>query len=143
MIKDEKCWGKYNLILKKVTNIINKEFDSEPLLIKKHLRAEKEINTKEGFKGIYIPVKLIDSVYRKDKNYYSQVFSEIYNFIVIEKKMSNFKDRYLCWWLLQWIFWWRIIDKSDNSNEESSDEKIQLKKIKYINLFLGKIRKIW
>ena len=72
--------------MKKVTNIIKKEFDSEPLLIKKHLRAEKEINTKEGFKGIYIPVKLIDSVYRKDKNYYSQVFSEIYNFIVIEKR---------------------------------------------------------
>ena len=34
----------------------------------------------------------IDSVYRKDKNYYPQVFLEKYNFVVIEKKMSNLND---------------------------------------------------
>ena len=35
---------------------------------------------------------LIDSVYRKDKNYYPQVILEKHNFIVIEKKMSNIND---------------------------------------------------
>ena len=31
---------------------------------------------------------------------------------------------------------------SDDSDEENSNEKIQMKKIKYINSFLGKIGKI-
>ena len=35
---------------------------------------------------------LIDSVYRKDKNYYPQVILEKHNFIVIEKNMSNIND---------------------------------------------------
>ena len=34
-------------------------------------------------------------------------------------------------------------ENSDDSDEEISDEKILIKKIKYINLFLEKIRKIW
>ena len=33
---------------------------------------------------------MIDSVYKKDKNYYPQVFLERCDVIFIEKKMSNF-----------------------------------------------------
>ena len=71
------------------------------------------------------------------------MFSEIYNFIVIEKKRRLVlkTDIYVDTFYNEYSDE-EYYDKSDNSNEESSDEKIQLKKIKYINLFLGKIRKI-
>ena len=41
-----------------------------------------KINAKESPQCIYISVMLIDSVYRKDKNYYLQVFLEKYKYIV-------------------------------------------------------------
>ena len=48
------------------------------------------MNTKESFQCFYIRVILIDSVYRKDKNYYPNVFLEkcIYNFL--KKNLRNF-----------------------------------------------------
>ena len=58
---------------------------------KKYLKAKK-INTNEGFQCFYTQVILIDSVYRKDKNYSLQVFLEKCNFIVIERKICNFND---------------------------------------------------
>ena len=58
---------------------------------KKYLKAKK-INTNEGFQCFYTQVILIDSVYRKDKNYSPQVFLGKCNFIVIEKKICNFND---------------------------------------------------
>ena len=42
----------------------------------KKKKKKKKINTKESFQCFYIPVILIDSVYRKDENYYPQVFLE-------------------------------------------------------------------
>ena len=68
-IEDEKFIETYHEIWENVSNKIRKEFDSEPLLNKNFLKLKKKINTKEGFKCIYIPVILIDSVYRKEKNY--------------------------------------------------------------------------
>ena len=49
-------------------------------------RFQKKINMKEGFQCVCLPVILINSVYRKDKNYYSQVFLENYNFIITKKR---------------------------------------------------------
>ena len=71
------------------------------------------------------------------------MFSEIYNFIVIEKKRRLVlkTDIYVDTFYNEYSDE-EYYDKSDNFHEESSDEKIQVKKIKYINLFLGKIRKI-
>ena len=40
----------------------------------KYLEFSKKFNTKESFQCFYIPVILIDSVYRKDENYYPKAF---------------------------------------------------------------------
>ena len=75
--------------MSKVTNTIKKGFDSKPVSNEKYLRTkiksyEVKIGTKfhrdkiqnEGFQCLCISVKLIDSVCRIGKNYYSQVFLE-------------------------------------------------------------------
>ena len=87
LIKDEKLLEKYNEIWKKVSNIIKKEFDSKPVRNEKYIKPKiksynGKINTnfhnnkipKEGSQCICLSVILIDSVYKKDKNYYLQVF---------------------------------------------------------------------
>ena len=60
---------------------------------------------------------LIDLVYIKDKNYYPQVFLEKYKH-VFRKKRSYF-----------------VTDDIEIYSDDS-DEKTQMKTIKYINLFL-------
>ena len=62
------------VILEKVWNIIKNKFNSELTYCKKYLKAKKKRNRKEGFQCLYAPVILIDSIYRKDENYYSKVF---------------------------------------------------------------------
>ena len=79
---------------------IKKEFDSEPVSDEKYLRTKiksynGKINTnfrnntikKEGSQCVCLSVKLIDSVYRKDKTYYTQVFLEECKYVVKETKM--------------------------------------------------------
>ena len=53
-------------------------------------KAEKKFSTKESFQCLFIPVILIDSVYRKDENYYPKVFLEkfIHNFVW--RNITNF-----------------------------------------------------
>ena len=54
------------------------------------------LKTKGGSQYFYTPVILIDSVYRKDKNYYSKVFLEKYYFIEdIEIYCSNSDEEYI------------------------------------------------
>ena len=74
---------------------------------------------------------MIDSVYRKDKNYYPQVLLEEWKYVVKGKKTSKF-----------------IIDNieisSDDSDkevsdEENSDEEFPMKKIKYRIFFVKNI----
>ena len=55
-------------IWEKVSNKVTKKAEKK--------KKKKKINTKEIFQCFYIPVILIDSVYRKDENYYPQVFLE-------------------------------------------------------------------
>ena len=45
---------------------------------------------KEGSQCICLSLVLIDSVYRKDKNYYPQAFLEECKYVVKEEKMSKF-----------------------------------------------------
>ena len=63
---------------------------------------------KEGSQYIFLSVKWIDSFYRKDKNYYPEVFLEECKYVFKEKKASRF-----------------IIDNieisSNDSGEENSD----------------------
>ena len=73
--------------------------------------------TREGSQFIYISVIFIDSVYIKNKNYYLQVFLEKYKYVSRETDVEIY---------------------SDDSDEENSNEKIQMKKIKYINSLFQK-----
>ena len=85
-----RIFEKHNETLKKVSNSIKKEFNSEPLFNKKYIQNVKKIKTKEGYQCIYTPVILIESIHRKDRNYYPQVFLEKHNYVVMENKMSSF-----------------------------------------------------
>ena len=118
-IKDEKLLEKYNEIWKKVSNIIKKEFESNPACNEKYIKTKKRsdnenVNTnlhnnkmpKEGSQCICLSVILFDSVSNKVKTIYPQVFLEECQYVVKEKKRSSSLD----------------------------DEKIVKKKIKY-NLF--------
>ena len=56
---------------------------------------KKKVNTKWGFQYLYAPVILIDSIYRKDENYYPKVFLEKYYFVEdIEIYFSNSNEEY-------------------------------------------------
>ena len=72
------------IISEKVSNIIKKEFNSE-LVYKKNQKKTKKKNLKVEKnslnKAFYISVIVIDSVYRKDENYYLKMFLEKYNSI--------------------------------------------------------------
>ena len=74
---------------KNVCNIIKKESDSKSVYNEKYIKTKiksynGKINAnfdnnkipKEGSQCICLSVILIDSVYKKDKNYYPQVFLE-------------------------------------------------------------------
>ena len=62
-------------VLEKVRNIIKKANLIVNLnIIKNIYELKKKINAKGGFQCLYAPVILIDSIYRKDENYYSKVF---------------------------------------------------------------------
>ena len=125
-------------IWEKVSNIIEKEFNSELVYNKKYLKAKK-INTKERFHWVYAQVILIDSVYRKDENYYPKVFLEKYNLITTEEKMSIFNDNVK---IYSNDSDEEYSDDSGDSDEEKSDRKIRMTKIRCINLFNKNTRKI-
>ena len=89
-LKDEKFLEKF--FRKK--NLLE-EFDSEPVYNGKYLKTKiksynGKVNTsfdnskipKEGSQCIYVSVILTYSVYRKDKNYYPQVFLEECKYVI-------------------------------------------------------------
>ena len=118
--------------MKKVKNILKREFDSEPVYHEKYLKAKiksyyGKINTnvqnnnilKEGTQCICLSVILNDYVFKADSIYYIQAFLEDCKYVVKEKTMQK-----------------HIIDEvqisfdSDienlvekNSNEEKSDKE--------------------
>ena len=123
LIKDEKLLEKYNEICKNVSKIINKEFDCKSVYNEKYIKTKikyynGKINTnfhnnkipKEGSQCICPSVILIDSVYKKDKNYYSQVFLQECKDVVKEKKNSKFITD-------------NIEISSDDSDKENSAEE--------------------
>ena len=90
--------------------ISSKKINSNLVYNKKYLK----INTKESFQCFYAPVILIDSIYRKDENYYLKVLLE----------NNNFND---C-----------IGIYSDDKYSDDTNEKIKMNKIKCIDLYLEK-----
>ena len=65
---------------------------------KQKTKTKKQTNKKNvegGFQYLHAPVILIDSIYRKDENYYPKVFLEKYYFIEdIEIYCSNSDEEY-------------------------------------------------
>ena len=140
LIKNDELLEKYIEIWNKVSKVIEKGFDSEPVYNDKYLKTkikscEGKINTnfhddkvpKEGSQYTSLTVILIDSVFRTGKNYYPQVFLKKCKYVVKEKKLSKYvvEDIEIC------------SDESDkedseeeNFDEENSNEKIMMKKIK-------------
>ena len=114
--------------LEKVSNIIKKEIDSEPVYNEKCYNGKNSMNfhnnkiTKEGFQCICLSVILTDSVYRKDKSYYPQVLLEectccCYRKVILILFQTTYK-------FLLMILTEKILMK-----------KTLMKKIKYRNLF--------
>ena len=117
----EKC----NEIWKGVSNITEKEFDSNPVYNKKYIKTKVKsykgkINTnfhnneisKEGSEFICESVILLDSVYKKDKNYYPRVLLEECKYVVKERKKS-----------IKRFINDNIEISSDDSDKENSDEE--------------------
>ena len=104
LIKDDELFKKYNKIWRKVKNIIDKEFDKDPVYNKKYLKPKiksynRKINTdfhnnkipREGSQCIFLSVILIDSVFRTSNNYYPQMFLAECKYVV---KKKDFKVYY-------------------------------------------------
>ena len=102
LIEDDELLEKYNKIWEKVSDNINKEFDSEPVYNEKYLKTK--IKSYKGkininFYNKKIPkecshcnclsVILINSISETGKNYYPQVFLEECN-MLSKKKMPEY-----------------------------------------------------
>ena len=118
---------------KKVSNIIIKEFNSKPMYNEKYLKTKMtcyngKTNTnihnnktqKEGSQCIFLSVILTASVYRKDKDYYPQLFLEEWKYVAKEKNMLKFITD-------------AIETSDDDSDRPNSIEEILMKKITYNN----------
>ena len=101
LIKDDELLEKYNEIWEKVKNSREKVFYSEPEYDEKYLKAKiksynGKINTsfhnnkipKEGSQCICLLVILIDSFFKRGKNYYPQVFLGC-KYVVKEKRFLS------------------------------------------------------
>ena len=100
LIKDDELLEIYNEIQGKVSNIIKKESDSEPVYNEKYPKTEikpynGKINPsfhnnkilKEGSQWICLSVILIDSTFRRGKNYPLQEFLEECKYVATVKKV--------------------------------------------------------
>ena len=86
LIKNNELSNKYNPIWHKVSTVIKEKFDSGPvgnknflkIKIKSYSDEAKNIHDqempKEGSNRAYLAVRSLDSVLKKDENYYSQLF---------------------------------------------------------------------
>ena len=72
-----KIWEKFSNIIKKI--------NSELIFNKKYVKAEKKFNTQKKLSMFLYTSNMIDSVYRKDENYYPKVILEKFIHIFLEK----------------------------------------------------------
>ena len=98
-IKVEQVLEKYNEFWQKVSNIVKTEFDNNPVYNEIYIKTiiisyNRKINTtfhnnkkpKEGSEYICLSLILLDSVYKKDKSYYPEVFLEECKYVIKGKK---------------------------------------------------------
>ena len=125
-VDDNKLLKKYNKIWEKISNLMNIEFDSEPVYgdndkyIKTNVKMyEDRVNT--NFQGKKVPKEnasykclsliMLGSVIRVNKKYYPQTLLEEYKYAVRKNKLENLiNDLDLS-----------SSDKSDNESDNESD----------------------
>ena len=103
-VSDKKLLKRYNEIWRKISNLLNKEFDSEPVYgdNNKHIWArikmyEEKLNT--NFQGKktpkvntaykYLSLIMLDSVIRVNKKYCPQTLLEECKYEIKKSKMEN------------------------------------------------------
>ena len=128
-VSDNKLLKKYNKIGGKVGNLLNVEFDSEPV----YGDGDKYIKTKiqiygdrvnTNFQGKKVPKEngsykclsliMLDSVIRVNKKYYPQTLLEECKYVMKKNKMENLINNDLNL---------SSSDESDNKNDNGSDNE--------------------
>ena len=129
-VGDNKLLKKYNKIWEKICNLMNIEFDIEPVYgdndkyIKTKVKMyEKRVNT--NFQGKKVPKEsasykglsliILDSVIRVNKKYYPQTLLEGCKYVIRKNKMEN---------LINDDLDLSSSDESDNESENGSDNEI-------------------
>ena len=98
-IEDEKLLNAYNKVWDKVSNIMQKEFDSESMYNKKYLKTQIKSygdkiniifhdNIRSEERSRFACLLVIDSVFKMGKNYYPNV--DECKYIVKSKRMNRF-----------------------------------------------------
>ena len=128
-VGDNKQLKKYNKIWEKISNLMDIEFDSEPVYggndkyIKTKIKMfEDRVNTnfqgkkvlKENASYKCLSLIMLDSVIRVNKKYYPQTLLEECKYVIGKKKMDNFINDNLDL---------TSYDESDNESDNDSDNK--------------------
>ena len=128
-VGDNKLLKKYSKIWEKVSNLMNIEFDSEPV----YGDGDKYIKTKlkmyggrvsTNFQGKKVSIenasykcsslKMLDSVIRVNKKYYPQTLLEECKYVIRKSKMEN---------LIIGDLDLSLSDESDNESDNDSDNE--------------------
>ena len=129
-VTDNKLVKKYNKIWEKISNLMNIEFDSEPVYgdNDKYIKAKITIygdRVNSNFQGKKVPKEnasykcllliMVDSVIRVNKKYYPQTLLKECKYVIRKNKMKNLinDDLYLS-----------SSDESDNESDNRSDNEI-------------------
>ena len=104
-IEDEDVYLKYNKIWNKIKSVLNVKFHSQPIYDDKYIKTKVKtfnnaINTlfsgdeipKERVHFLCISAICIDSVLRKDKKNYPQVYLEQCKYKIKERELVSFTD---------------------------------------------------
>ena len=124
-VSDNKLLRKYNKILEKISNLMNIEFDTEPVYGDNDKYIKTKIEMYEGrmntnFQGKKVPKEnasykcssliTLDSVIRVNKKYYPQILLEECKYVIRKNKMENLINDDL------------DLSSSDESDHESDNE---------------------
>ena len=126
-VSDNKLLKKYSKIWKKISNLLDMKFDSEPI----YGDVDKFINTKiktygdrvnTNFQGKKVPKEnasykclsliILDSVIRANKKFYPQILLEKCKYVIRKKKMENLINNDLS-----------LSSSDDNDSDNESDNE--------------------
>ena len=128
-VSDNKLLKKYNKIWERVGNLLNREFDSEPVYgdVDKRIKTKikmygDRVNTnfqskkvpKENASYKWISLIMLGSVIRVNKKYYPQTLLEECKYVIRKNKMENLFNNDLSL---------SSSDESDNESDNESDSE--------------------